>query len=82
MARTVFNFKVTNKLSDYIKVKAELTGKGIDAIEEDLAAHCGLKAGTFKKYKKGNIFPSVPALLKIGQYFNCPIEKIYELKEE
>lgn len=47
--------------------------------QEDLARALGVSRQTVIAIEKGNYAPSICLALKIAQYFNKPVEKIFRL---
>lgn len=87
MAKVKLPYTVNNRLAEYIQRKAEQTNSTITEIEAELAEYCNLtvnekgKAEAIKKYKQGNIDPSLPVAMRICEYFGTSMEEMYKLME-
>jgi putative transcriptional regulator len=50
--------------------------------QEDLAEKIGVSRQTVIAIEKGNYTPSVLLALKIGRFFNMPVEKVFKITYE
>lgn len=68
--------RIFGKNLEYLRNK-----RGI--MQKDLAAELDLKPNSISNYENGKSFPSVPALLKISDYFNVSTEELlYDLNKD
>lgn len=50
--------------------------------QEELGARLGVSRQTIVAIEKGNYTPSILLALKIGNFFNLPVEKIFKIAYE
>lgn len=61
------------------KIKALRLGKGLGQVE--LAAHTGLSPALLSKIERGQIFPTLPTLLRIALVFGVGLEHFFLAEE-
>lgn len=68
-------------MSDNISNQVNKFRKEIKITQEDLALALGVSRQTVIAIEKGNYAPSIGLALKIAEYFNKPVEKIFKICE-
>ena len=85
MKGTSYNKKEVYKMKKTIPEdeRKRIFGKNLEYLrnkrgimQKDLAAELDLKPNSISNYENGKSFPSVPALLKISDYFNVSTEEL------
>ncbi len=67
------------ELKNHLKLKRLQNG---DITQDELAKKLGVSRQTINAIENGKFNPSVKLALKMAKLFGCPVEEIFELKEE
>lgn len=50
--------------------------------QEELGSAVGVSRQSINSIERGRYVPSLPLALRFARHFGCPIEELFELKEE
>ena len=66
--------EVINAIRDY-RLERGLT-------QEDLAQAVGVSRQSINAIERGRYIPSLPLALRFSEFFGCPTDELFQLKEE